>query len=435
MIKIIFRGNINVYRLLIFLAFTRVIFLDAQTPELHNWTHFRGDHLDGIAAGIGYTVNWNDSLNIDWFTSVPGKGWSSPVIWQEQVWITSASEDGKEMFAICLDRASGDEIMKVDLFRPENIFRIHAVNSYATPTPAIEEDFLYVHFGRYGTACIETKTGSVVWKRTDMECEHVQGPGSSLLLYEDKLIVHMEGTDVQEIYALDKRTGKTIWKVQRDKTFYDLIPEIGKKAYVTPIVIEVEGRRLLVTNGSAVCNAFDIDTGEEVWYIVQGEDSTISMPFVFGDLIYFYTSFVTSHEGEKYCELWAVDPKGSGDLSDNIRWRIKSPILQLLTPVVFDGLIYTVNTRGVLQCIDALSGRVIWTHGLKGKFNASPVYANGSIYLTSTRGETYIFKTGTKFALVAENHLPGEVWATPAFVDGAIFLRTSEGLFCINKKN
>ncbi len=411
------------------------VLLTAQFPaagQNNSWTHFRGDELNGIVPEGDFPVNWNDSTNIEWKFETEGRGWSSPVVYDDQVWMTSATAAGDRMFALCINLETGKKIFEMDLFTPDTVYRRHAVNSYATPTPAIEEGFVYVHFGRYGTACIDTRTGKKVWVRTDMECAHVQGPGSSLFLYEDKLIVHMEGTDVQDIYALDKRTGETIWKTSRAPEFYDPLADIGKKAYVTPIVIEVDDRNLLVSNGSAVCDAIDIETGEVVWYIPQGEDSTISMPVSYAGKVYFYTSFVTPDEGEKYCELWAVDPEGEGNLTGNIEWRRQFPILQLLTPVIHDGLLYTIDTRSEMHCIDAGTSETVWQHKMKGKYNSSPIWAGGKIYVTSTRGETYVIEAGRNYKLLAVNSLPGEVWSTPAFVEESILMRTSKGLFRIS---
>lgn len=402
---------------------------DESSP--HHWTHFRGSSLNGIAEGENYPVDWSDSSSVAWMAPVAGRGWSSPVVYDNQVWLTSATADGRRMFAVAIDLATGSEIFNIDLFSPDTVYARHAVNSYATPTAAIEEGRVYVHFGRYGTACIDTHTGARVWARTDLQCNHVQGPGSSLFLHGEKLIIHMEGTDIQRIYALDKHTGETIWIAKRNPEFYDHLDDIGKKAYITPIVISSGGKELLISNGSAVCNAFDMETGEEVWYIPQGEDSTISMPVESNGVIYFYTSFVTTEGGERYCELWAVDPEGEGDLTGNILWRKQYPILQLLTPVIRDGLLYTVDTRGILHCIDAVTGKTVYSEKLGGKFNASPVWAEGNIYLHSTRGETYVVRAGRSFTLVAKNKLPGEIWATPAFVDGSILIRTSSGLYKI----
>jgi outer membrane protein assembly factor BamB len=398
-----------------------------------NWTHFRGSDLNGIAAKGDFPTEWNDSTNVSWKVPIDGRAWSSPVVYKNQVWLTTATPNGNEMSALCVDFNTGEILFNVELFNPEKVYRKHSINSYATPTSAIEDGFVYVSFGRYGTACLNTKNGETVWSRTDMQCEHVQGSGSSLFLYDDKLIVHMEGTDVQDIYALDKKTGETLWLTKRNPAFLEHMDEIGKKAYVTPVVIEVNGRNLMISNGSGACSAYDIETGEELWYIPQGEDSTISMPVEYKGKVFFYTGFITPEEGEKYCELWAVDPNGSGDLTSNILWRVQSPILQLLTPVISDDMLFTVDSRSALYCLDVNTGETIWQEKLKGKYNSSPIVSNGLVYLSTTRGETLVFKVARSFEKVSVNQLSGEIWATPAFVNGSIIMRTSKGLVKIEE--
>jgi len=402
------------------------------SQESASWTHFRGSDLNGISTGKRFPSTWDDSTNIAWKISESGKGWSSPVVLGEQVWLTTANRETREMRAICVDLETGKELHNRLIFRPEKLFRIHAVNSYATPTPAIEKGFIYVHFGRYGTACLNSSSGETIWARTDLQCEHIQGPGSSLMLYNDKLIVHLEGTDVQHILALDKRSGETLWITERSKEIYESMAPIGKKAFVTPIIVNMKGRDLLISNGSRTCMAIDPETGEEVWQVNQGDDSTISMPVQGDGLIYFYTSFITGEDGKKYAELFAVDPDGSGNIGGtHIRWRMKAPILQLSTPVYVDGLLYTVDAKGEFFCLDGSSGEVKWSTQLKGKYHSSPIYADGLLYISSTKGNTFVYRAGPVLDLLARNKLEGEIWATPALTGGAILMRTSEYLYKI----
>jgi outer membrane protein assembly factor BamB len=400
--------------------------------EDRSWTHFRGTGLNGISREKGFPTTWSDTLNIAWKFPQWGKGWSSPVVLDKQVWFTSADRNTREMRAICVDLESGKKLQDRLLFQPEKFYRIHAVNSYATPSPAIEKERLYVHFGRYGTACLDTQNGEILWKRSDLQCEHIQGPGSSLMIYRDKLIVHLEGTDVQHILALDKTTGETLWTAERPAELYEHMAPIGKKAFTTPIIIRSRGRDLLISNGSRVCNAFDPDTGKEVWRIIQGDDSTIAMPVEGAGLVYFYTSFVTGEDGRKYAELFAVDPNGTGDIGHtHVRWRMKAPILQLSTPVFVDGLLYTVDSEGAFFCLEASSGEILWTQKLKGKFNSSPIYADGLLYISNTKGQTLVYRSGPEPELVASNELEGEIWATPALTGGSILIRTSKFLYKI----
>ncbi|HOX76332.1 MAG TPA: hypothetical protein PLB27_16555, partial [Bacteroidales bacterium] len=162
----------------------------------NNWTQFRGSKLDGISNVTSVPLKWSDDSGIIWKTDIHGKGWSSPVIFSDQIWITTATDDGKEMYAVCLDFNSGKVLYDIKVFTPSDVQGKHSLNSYATPTPCIEKGFVYVHYGSSGTACINTTSGAIVWTRTDLKCKHVQGPGSSPVLYKNLLILHYEGTDV-----------------------------------------------------------------------------------------------------------------------------------------------------------------------------------------------------------------------------------------------
>lgn len=398
----------------------------------HNWTHFRGSGLNGISSVEYAPVRWTTDSNIIWKAEIHDRGWSSPVVYGNQVWLTTASGEGKELYAVCLDYETGKTIFDINLFNPDSVYGKHPINSYATPTPCIEQDFVYIHFGSYGTACIRTSDGSVAWKVTDLTCDHVQGPASSPIIFGNLLILHFEGQDVQYITALDKSNGQVIWRVERPHDLMEPLEPIGRKAYITPLVVSVNGRDLLISNGSAVCIAYDPLTGKEVWRIVGGEDSTISSPISGEGKVFFYTSFITPPEGEQYAELLAVDPGDTGDVAGtNIVWRMKAPILQLLTPVIRNGLIYTVDSESNLMCIEAAGGKIVWKQRLTGKFNSSPIIAAGNIYLCSTRGETYVIREGRDMQVISINEIEGEIWATPAVLRNSILIRTSKFLYRI----
>ena len=284
-----------------------------------DWTHFRGSHLNGISTDSLVPVYWNDTTNVIWKTDIRGRGWSSPVVYGEQVWLTTATLDGKEMSGICLDLRTGKVIFDIPLFRQDSIYGKHSVNSYATPTPCIDEEFIFLSFGSTGTVCLSTSNGQTIWKRDDLRCDHMQGTGSSPILYKNLLILHFEGTDHQFIIALNKKTGETIWKVNRPSEYYERLAPVGRKAYITPIIVNSDNKDLLISNGAAACIAYEAETGKEVWRVVQGEDSTIAMPFYEDGLVFFYTSFVTPTDGEKYAELLAVRPLGLGDITQTKR--------------------------------------------------------------------------------------------------------------------
>jgi len=401
----------------------------AQTS---GWTHFRGSNLNGISEDTLVPVHWSDTTNIVWRTDVRGRGWSSPVVLGNQVWMTTATVDGKEMSGICLDFKSGKPLFDILLFKQDSIYGKHPANTYASPTPCIEPGFVYLNFGSSGTACVNTENGQIVWKRSDLKCDHMQGTGSSPILYKDLLIIHFEGTDHQFIVALNKKTGETVWQSLRPAEYYNKLSPVGRKAYVTPIVVKVAGKDLLISNGAAVCIAYEAETGKEVWRVVQGEDSTIAMPFSEEGIVFFYTSFVTQANGEKYAEMLAVDPKGLGDITrTNVLWRVKTPVLQLLTPLIKDRVIYTVDSRNNLSAIDARRGDTLYSKKLKNRYNSSPVYAGGRIYFTSVKGETLVLQAGRVLQVISENKLPGDVYATPAIFQNSILIRNEFSLYRI----
>ena len=409
-------------------------FVNAMSQENY-WTQFRGTLLNGISEEKNLPVEWDDSTNVIWETRIEGKGWSSPVVYGDQIWVTTATTDGKKMFAVCVDFKTGNLLYNILLFSQDTIYKKHSVNTYATPTPCIEKGRVYLNFGSSGTACVSTENGLVLWKRDDLKCEHLQGPGSSPFLYKDLLILHFEGTLEQYIVALNKFDGKTIWRTDRPAVYYDPLGPVGKKAYSTPIVINLGGRDILISNGAAVSMAYDVTTGLEIWLIPQGEDSTIAMPITENGIVYFYTSCVTPAVGERYIELLAVDPSGSGDVSkSHVLWRIKSPIAQLLTPLIKSGVIYTIDTRNNLFGIDAKTGNLLFTKKLNSKYNSSPVYADGKVYFTSVKGETLVLKAGRALEILAQNSLSGEVYATPAIAKSSMIIRTATSLYRLGTK-
>lgn len=292
-----------------------------------------------------------------------------------------------------------------------------------------------MHYGSMGTACINTSDGSIVWKRTDLKCKHVQGPASSPVLYKNLLILHFEGSDVQFIVALDKSTGKTVWTTSRPKEPYQPLAPIGRKAYITPIIMNVEGRDILISDGSAVCIAYDPNDGKEIWRVVDGAESTIAMPVAENGVVFWYTGFTEGNDGIKHTEMIAVNPKGKGDITGtNILWKKREELSrnQSLTPVIKDGLIYTVNTRNIMMCIDATTGKEVWSTHVSSNFDSSPIYINGNILFFSVKGEVLVIKAGRKYEQVAKSRMDSGIWATPAVLRTSVILRTQKFLYRIS---
>jgi outer membrane protein assembly factor BamB len=420
-------------------CFFSVVFLFGSkqaSSQDKNWTHFRGSNLNGIAETDNIPLKWNDS-NIKWKTKIHDNGYSSPVVYNNQIWVTTAKPDGKELYAVCIDFQTGEIIYDIKIFTPAEVEGKHSLNTYASPTPCIEKGFVYVHYGSMGTACINTANGTIVWKRTDFKCKHVQGPASSPVIYKNLLILHFEGTDVRYLLALDKSNGKLIWRSDRPAEPYEVLTEIGRKAYLTPIIIDVKGRDMMISNGSAVCIAYDPTNGKEIWRVVDGAESTIAMPFTEKGVVFWYTGFMVTGDGTKFTELLAVNPDGNGDITGtNILWkkRDEQSQNQILTPVIKDGLIYTVNTRNILMCIDAATGEEIWSTHVTSNYNASPIYVNGNIWFFSVKGEALVIKAGRKYDVVAQNQMDSGIWSTPAILKNSVIMRTQKYLYRIGQE-
>ncbi len=415
----------------ILIVFTFQLFFSCSS-ETSNWTHFRGSKSDGHANVKVAPLEWSDTENVVWKVPVKGLGWSSPVVNGTQVWITSAEKDGHEFYTLCFDLETGKLLDEKTIFTAEEPQRIHGTNSYATPTPCIEDGFVYVHYGNFGTACINTKNFEIVWKREDMPCNHMQGPASSIILHKNMLIVHLEGTEDPYVAALDKRTGKTIWKSVRPKEIYDPLEPVYRKSYQTPIVITVEGKELLISNSSFMCFAHDVNTGEVVWTIEYGFDSTVSQPLFYDGLVYVNSGWIFEDNKPFWTRQYAVDPTGTGDVTKtHIKWMYEDEVPQIPTPVIVDGKMYMVHDRGMVTCLDAKTAEVIWKHELKGNFNSSPIYAGGNIYFINVKGECTIIKPGNTFQKIAENDIEGTVKAVPAFVDDKMILRSDKFLYLI----
>ncbi|WP_319590966.1 PQQ-binding-like beta-propeller repeat protein [uncultured Draconibacterium sp.] len=408
------------------------VFVSCQT-EQQNWTHFRGSNMDGHANVESAPLHWSDTENVVWKVPVKGLGWSSPVVYDGQVWLTSAEEDGTAFYVSCFDLISGELLVEKTLFSAEEPQRIHPTNSYATPTPCIEKGRVYVHYGSFGTACVDTKNFEVIWKRNDLPCEHMQGPASSPIIYKDKLIVHLEGTEDPYVVALDKTTGEINWKSVRPKEIYDPLQPVFRKSYQTPIVVNVGGRDLLISNSSFMCFAHDVDTGEVVWTFQYGDDSTVSQPLFYNGLVFINSGWIFEDGKPNFTREFAIDPTGEGDVTETHQvWMYEDEVPQIPTPVIVDGKMYMVHDRGMVTCLDAMTGSVIWKEKLRGNFNSSPIYAGGNIYLINVKGFCTIIKPGDSFEKVAENDIAETVKAVPVFVGDKMLLRTQNHLFSIN---
>ena len=317
---------------------------------------------------------------------------------------------------MALDLKSGLTVTNVEVFRPTGDLKIHEKNSQASPTPVIDGDHVYLHFGSHGTACIRT-TGELVWKRRFVYY-HRHGPGGSPAVYKDLLILSCDGYDTQFVAALDKKTGGIRWKKPRN----------GYQAYTTPLIINVGGKDQVVSPGAHRAIAYEPLTGEEIWSVSYGTGySNVPRPVFGHGLVFICTGFDQP-------SVLAVRPGGKGDVTkSHIVWTISRGAPLTPSPILVGNELYFVSDNGVASCVDAQTGREHWRRRLGGNYSASPVYAGGRIYFTSEECETSVIAAGRQFSLLAKNSLDAPCLASIAVSDHAIFLRTDSHLFRIEQ--
>ncbi|HEX4130657.1 MAG TPA: PQQ-binding-like beta-propeller repeat protein [Pirellulales bacterium] len=386
------------------------------------WPRFRGPHGDGHSSATGLPLEWSETKNVRWKTAVPGKAWSSPVVWGDQIWFTNATAEGDKRSAVCVDLASGKIVHEKRLLTIENPQFAHEMNSHASPTPVIEPGRVYVHFGSTGTFCLDTATAEPIWSRLDLPCDHWRGPASSPILFENLLVVAYDGYDYQYVVALDKRTGKTVWK--RDRNIqYRIDNGDVKKAYGTCAVIDVNGQPQLIAPSAEATIAYNSRTGDEIWRVRHGGMNVSATPlYADGRLIL--------NTGAGGMKMLAVDPRGKGDVTDtHILWKYEKVVPTRSSPVLVGKLLFMVNDSGIASCVDVETAKQVWQTRFGGDFSASPIFADGRIYFFDQEGRSPVIAPATKYELLADNQLGDGFMASPAVVGKALILRSRSHLY------
>ena len=407
----------------------------AVAAAASNWPQFRGPAGDGHADAKSLPVTWSEQENVRWKTAIHGRGWSSPVIRGKQVWLTTATEDATELSVLCIDADTGKITRDVKLFDVEAPQFIHKFNSAASPTPVIEEGRVYVTFGSPGTACMDTATGKVLWQRRDLECNHYRGAGSSPILYGDLLIMNFDGSDFQYVVALDKKSGKTVWKKDRSIDFQDLGPDGQpvaegdfRKAFSTPHVAEFDGKPVLISQGAKAIYGYDPGTGEELWRCEERANHSASARPVVGNGLFYVLS------GWGQGQLLAIRPGGRGDITaTHIAWRATKGVAKKPSLLLVDGLLYMLNDGGVATALEARTGDEVWTERIGGNCSAAPLHGAGNIYFFNEEGKATVITPGREFKKLAENKLESGFMASPAVTGGALILRTKTHLYRIEE--
>jgi outer membrane protein assembly factor BamB len=391
-----------------------------------NWPQFRGPRADGVTAETGLPVTWSETEHVAWKTAIHGRGWSSPVIWEDQIWMTTAPEDGKQLYAVCVDRETGRIVHDKLVFEIAEPQFCYPLNSYASPTPFIEAGRVWVHFGVHGTACLDTATAQVLWTRQDLPCDHHRGPASSPIVYGNVLVVAYDGFDVQYVVAFDKETGRTVWRRNRNIDYGSDNGDV-KKAYGTAKVIEVDGQPQLVYPSAGATIAYEPATGEELWRINHG-GMNACMPPIFSDGLLFLNTGSGGHS------LFAMRVGGRGDVTNSaVEWKSAQGVPKRSSPTVFGDLVFMVSDAGVASVLDAKTGKAIHQRRLEGEFSSSPLIADGHVYLFNQEGSSFVLSANRAFELEATNQLDAGCMASPAVYDKAIYLRTKTHLYRLER--
>jgi outer membrane protein assembly factor BamB len=392
--------------------------LMALVALTESWPQFRGPDGDGHSGETNLPLTWTESENVKWKVALPGKGWSSPVLAGNEIWLTTATEENRSLRALMLEASTGKIRQNVEVFRLSTPVQGHSKNSGASPSAILDGDRVYVHFGGYGTACLR-RDGQIVWSTQELKYFQVHGPGGSPVLYENLLILNCDGNDTQFVAALDKNTGKVVWRRPRPSAM----------AYSTPLIIRTPAGFQLVSVGAFRTISYEPHTGEELWFVSYGDGfSNVPRP-VFGmGLVYLCTGFYQP-------QLLAVRVDGRGDVTaSHIAWKYSRGVPLTPSPILVGQQVYLVADNGIASCLDAKTGQEYWRRRLGDSFSASPVYADGRIYFLGEDGQTSVLAPGKEFKQLARNSLDGRFLASPAVFSGALFLRSDTHLYRIENR-
>ena len=406
-----------------------LFFPTASTQELEQWSRFRGPNGQGISTAVGLPTQWSNTENIAWKTPIPGEGWSSPIIWNDHIFLTSATDAGKECRVIAVNRKNGDILWNKPVFT-QVLGQRHPRNSRATPTPVTDGQRVYAVFPNGHFVALDF-SGNIVWTNTELDFRSQHGLGTSPILYGDLLIIAINPTDGDDgfqepwdksyLLALDKNTGKERWRGKRG---------LSRIGHSVPVVIQVNGKDQILSMAGDVIQGFEPETGELIWTVKNSGEPAVPTPAIGDGLIYVSTRTTNP--------ILAIKPDGKGDCTEtHVVWmqRRNSPMTASFLYV--KPCLYSAHESGTFAAHDAMTGEILWQHRLEGRPDSSSIYANGKIYVTTHIGTTTVFKLNddpTKPAeVIAINETGETVQATLAVAGKQLFLRTDKELWGIGK--
>ncbi len=390
-----------------------------------NWSSFRGKNGQGISPETNLPLHWTATDNIRWKTEIPGEGWSSPIVHDGAVYLTTATEDGSSCRIISLNSKTGIINWNAQVHRQEPGAK-RKQNSYATPTPVTDGNRIYAVFAD-GTVVAVDRRGKLVWKNQEVRFHSLHGLGASPILSNGRVVMPFDGSsrdqkevgwkvpwDQAVLLAIDSNTGKTVWRGKRGAS---------RVGHVTPITTN-DGKHVISAAGDRV-QAFESNTGKLVWSVYSQGEGVTPTPAL-GDGIIFTSS------GFEEPTIRAIRLNGEGDVTDtHIEWEQKKGVPAMPSPLLVGPHLYTITRDNILYCIAVSNGEIVWNKRLDGTHSASPVFADGRIYILSETGNTMVIQPGAKFVELANNPLDEKCLASMAVSDGQLFIRGIKHLFCI----
>lgn len=404
------------------------MFLSQANAE--SWPSFRGPSGDGHVKGEKLPDSFKPGQEL-WKQNIPGKGWSTPAVVAGKIYLTTAIPGGEgpmanqSLEAICIGAADGKILWKTPIFeqKGETAPKIHSKNSHASPSPIWNDGKLYVHFGHMGTACLDEQ-GKILWKIPGLYSKPVHGNGGSPILVDDMLIFSCDGTDAQKVVAIKTKDGTQVWSTDRKAS-------PGKPfSFSTPALIEVDGKKMVISPASDMVGAYDPKTGKEIWRVKYKGYSVIPKPLFVNGLVFVSTSYDRP-------VLYAIKPNGEGDVTEtHVAWKLEKNIPHTPSLIAEGPDLFMVADNGMASCVEAATGKVHWgPERIDGAYSASPVISDGKIYFQSEEGKTTVVKAARTFQKIATSDMGERTLASFAVADGKLFVRTEKNLFAFNLKS
>lgn len=391
-----------------------------------DWPGWRGSRGDGTTgADKGFPLTWSEKDNVKWKLVLPGSGHSSPVVSKGRVFVTGCVEADKARVLYCVNRDTG-KLMWEKPVLISDLEKKHGENSWASSTPAVDGERVYVTFldkPQMRVYCFDY-SGKLLWEKNPGEFHSVHGFCCPPILYKDLVIINgdQDAPKGQSAYivALDKKTGEEKWRIDRPNKL---------RSYCPPVIVDAAGKKQMVLTGSKCVTSYDPDTGKQHW-IIDGPTEQFVSSMVLHNGVLLLTAGFPVHW------VMAIDPSGSGNVTkSHVIWSKKSEGGYVPSPVAHNGKLFLVDDKGLASCWDVKSGNKHWQELFsRSKHHASAVVADGRVYFTSDDGITYVVKASDEYELLAKNPLGEKVYASPAFSDGDIFIRGAKHLWCLSEK-